>query len=121
MDGPVDSTPTPRKFASHAGRPAFGDALGRPGDDPSPTSADRSCLVCGRPLAGKRPEATSCSGRCRAALARRRRRDDLVARVHRAEVALREAAEAIASLKELAGLDATLEVGTLGVVRGGGQ
>jgi hypothetical protein len=43
-------------------------------------------------------------------LARQRRRDDLVARVGRAEISLKEAADALASLKELAGLDATLEL-----------
>jgi predicted nucleic acid-binding Zn ribbon protein len=121
MDSPLDSSAYARKFVSHAARPASADTLGRPGDDPSPTGDHRVCLVCGRPLTGRRPEATSCSGRCRAALARQRRRNDLVARVHRAEVALREAAEALASLKELAGLDATLEVGGVRGLHGCGQ
>src|SRR5580700_8008114 len=76
----------------------------------SSTAAQRACLICGRSLDGRRPETTSCSGKCRAALARQRRRDDLVARVRRAEASLKEAAEAVASLRELAGLDATLEL-----------
>jgi hypothetical protein len=42
---------------------------------------------------------------------RQRRRDDLIARVRRAEDALREAADALAHLKELAALGATLELG----------
>jgi hypothetical protein len=118
MDSHLDSTACGRKIAPHAGREPLADTLGRPGDDPSPRGGARACLVCGRALTGRRPEATSCSGRCRAALARQRRRDDLVARVHRAEVALREAADALGSLKELAGLDATLEVGGVRGLRG---
>jgi len=76
-------------------------------------AAPRACLICGRSLHDRRPETTSCSGRCRAALARQRRRDDLVARLRRAEVALSEAAAALASLREIAGLDATLELKTI--------
>jgi len=84
----------------------------------APSAAgQRVCLVCERSLHGRRPETTSCSGRCRAALARQRRRDDLVTRIRRAEGALREAADALALLKELAGLDATLELGALLTVR----
>lgn len=92
-------------------------ALGLVRPDPSTTilvpseSAKRACLSCGRPLRNRRPEALCCGGPCRAALARRRRREDLVARVHRAEAALTEAAEAVAHLKELTKLDATLELG----------
>ena len=121
MDTALRSADSSRKFVSRAAHPTPGDTLGHPGDAPSPTGAHRACLVCGRPLTGRRPEATSCSGRCRAALARQRRRDDLVARVHRAEVALREAADALASLKELAGLDATLEVGGVRGLHGSGR
>ena len=55
----------------------------------------------------------TCSSRCRSALARIRRRDDLLSRVRRAETALKEAADALALLRELAGLDATLELRSL--------
>lgn len=71
---------------------------------------ERVCAVCGRSLVGRRRETVTCEARCRSALARQRRRDDLVARVGRAEISLKEAADALASLKELAGLDATLEL-----------
>jgi predicted nucleic acid-binding Zn ribbon protein len=73
----------------------------------------RACLVCRRSLEGRRPETLTCSSRCRSVLSRLKRRDDLVARVRRAETALTEAADALGSLRELAGLDATLELGAL--------
>jgi predicted nucleic acid-binding Zn ribbon protein len=111
-------TPSSRKILSHAPERNHADTLAGPTDVGASTSRQRACLVCGRSLAGRRPETTSCTGRCRAALARQRRRHDLVARVHRAEASLREAAVALASLKELAGLDSTLEVGSL-LVPGG--
>jgi len=105
----------------HAAVHVVADTLAASGQVAPPAGAQRVCLVCGRSLTGRRPETTSCSGRCRAALARQRRRDDLVARVYRAEGALKEAAEALGSLRELAGLDATLELGRLRSVGGGGQ
>jgi predicted nucleic acid-binding Zn ribbon protein len=95
---------------SHAPDRPRPDSRASSGGVTSAAAAQRVCLICGASLHGRRPETVSCSGRCRAALARQRRRDDLVARVQRAEGALREAADALASLKELAGLDATLEL-----------
>jgi len=82
-------------------------------------TTERVCAYCTqKSLAGRRPETLTCSSRCRSALARQRRRDDLLGRIFRAQMALREAAEALASLKELAGLDATLELGAL-LLKGG--
>jgi predicted nucleic acid-binding Zn ribbon protein len=104
----------------HAAVPVVPDALAPSSHVARPAADLRVCAICGRSLAGRRPETTSCSGRCRAALARQRRREDLVARVRRAQAALREAADALASLTELAQLDATLELGSLHVV-GRGQ
>ena len=49
-------------------------------DDPSPPPVvGRVCAACGRPLVGRRASAQVCSGRCRMALARGRRRDALTA------------------------------------------
>jgi hypothetical protein len=61
----------------------------------------------------------TCTSRCRSSLARIRRRDDLIARIRRAEASLIEAAAALGSLREIARLDATLELGNLVVVGGG--
>jgi predicted nucleic acid-binding Zn ribbon protein len=116
----VSAGPSTRMDPLHADLRVVPDTLDPSGTVAPPAVSHRVCAICARSLAGRRPEAQSCSGRCRAALARLRRRDDLVARVRRAELALREAAEALASLKELAGLDATLELRSLHVVVGGG-
>jgi hypothetical protein len=78
---------------------------------PAPEARHHACEVCGHPLRGRRPEARHCGPTCRMRASRQRRRDDLIARVRRAEDALREAADALAHLKELAALGATLELG----------
>jgi hypothetical protein len=83
------------------------------GDLAVPPASHRACALCHRSLAGRRSETITCGSRCRSALARLRRREDLVARIRRGEAALREAADALSSIKELAGLDATLELRTI--------
>jgi predicted nucleic acid-binding Zn ribbon protein len=96
--------------ASHA--PRHDPLATDPAGTPTPPETDHAaCVVCGQTLRGRRPEARCCSGRCRNNLARRRRRDDLRARLARAERALTEAAAALEALRQLAGLDATLELG----------
>ena len=107
--GPI-RRPSPRMNLSHAPFRVVPVTSFSSAPVPPPPADPWVCGLCGRSLVGRRPETTSCSGRCRSALARQRRREDLVARVHRAETALREAAAALAHLKELAGLDATLEL-----------
>jgi predicted nucleic acid-binding Zn ribbon protein len=102
---------------SHTPPATFLDTRSLAGDTPVPAAVKRACLICGRSLHGRRPETISCSGRCRAALARQRRRDDLVTRGRRVEVALKEAAEALGSFRELAVLDATLELRSISIRR----
>jgi hypothetical protein len=65
-------------------------------------TAHPTCVVCGVPLRGRRPEARCCGGRCRAALSRQIRGRELAARLERAEAALCEAAGALRELQEFA-------------------
>ena len=114
---PYDTSHAPAD-PSHTAALAVADTSALSARTATASSTERVCALCNRSLAGRRPETLTCSSRCRSAVARQRRRDDLLARVRRAEMALRDAADALASLKELAGLDATLELGSL-LNRGG--
>ncbi len=67
--------------------------------------AAKTCSVCGRALKGR--QVSACSGACRIERTRRTRRDLLVARIVAAETALRQAADALRLLREVAS-DATL-------------
>ena len=57
------SMPTPEEKSERA--PATPPVVGSPG----------ACLACGAALSGRRRDQRCCSGRCRAALSRRKRED----------------------------------------------
>jgi recombinational DNA repair protein RecR len=62
--------------------------------------ATKSCSICGRLLKGK--QVSACSGACRIERTRRARKEVLVARILAAEAALRQAADALGLLREVA-------------------
>ena len=57
--------------------------------------SDRRCDACGRPLVGREGK-RSCSGRCRAALSRRKKSQDLQERERRVQGLLEEAVRLLA-------------------------
>jgi hypothetical protein len=62
--------------------------------------APKACSICGRPLKGK--QVSACSGACRIERTRRARKEVLVARILAAEAALRQAADALGLLRDVA-------------------
>jgi hypothetical protein len=116
--------PTPSQSMAEDALRAGPEALRAPRTDPlaaplpaaspaRPEADPATCLVCGQPLRNRRPEARCCGGRCRATLSRQTRARELAVRVRRAEAALREAADALADLREFAvGLGVPLQVET---------
>jgi predicted nucleic acid-binding Zn ribbon protein len=98
---PLSPRTTPFRAADHD--PA--DIPGATGVSEPVHGAPKVCTVCGRPLRGR--QVSACSGACRIEKTRRARRDILVARILAAEAALRQAADALGLLREVAS-DATV-------------
>jgi predicted nucleic acid-binding Zn ribbon protein len=96
---------TRRTTAFRAGDPDPADAPAATDRAETFHEAPKVCTVCGRPLRGR--QVSACSGACRIERTRRTRRDLLVARIEAAEAALRQAADALGLLREVAS-DATV-------------
>lgn len=76
-------------------KPSGGMEASRTADRPEA----RTCPSCGKSFTPKKPEAICCSGRCRMAAHRERRRRDLDQRLRAAEAALQAVTSLVADLR----------------------
>jgi hypothetical protein len=88
------------------------DHRGLPEGQPKLPQQRPACVVCGLALKAKRTEARYCSGRCRVAASRHRRRDELRVRIRLAQDALKHAAKVLGDLEIL------VESRSEGIIRG---